>query len=60
LRLPIAVDVEEGVAAVVPAAGAPVVGGPAPDVELPDLAGQPVSFSRFAGRKRVLLAWASW
>ena len=61
LGLPIAVDRDEGVAAVVPAPrSAPVAGGPAPELELPDLDGQPVSFSRFTGRKRVLLAWANW
>ena len=61
LRLPLAVDEAGAVAAVVPAAQTvPAVGGPAPDVELPDVNGQLVSFSRFTGRKRVLLAWASW
>ena len=60
LQLALAVD-EGGVAAFVPASAAPPTAGtPAPDVELPDLDGQPVSFSRFTGRKRVLLAWASW
>ena len=61
LRQPAAVDARHAVVAVVPAPGDPLAaGGPAPDVELPDLTGQPVSFSRFTGRKRVLLAWASW
>ena len=64
LRLPVAVDEETATAAVAPAAAersAALAGGIAPDVELPSvLDGQPVAFSRFTGRKRVLLAWASW
>ena len=61
LQLAVAVDEVAGVAAIVPAAAAPpAAGSRAPDIELPDLDGQPVSFSRFTGRKRVLLAWASW
>jgi hypothetical protein len=62
LGLPFASDVGEGIAAVVDAPDVETIrpGAPAPDVTLPDLDGQPVSFSRFTGRKRVLLAWASW
>ena len=61
LRLPIAVDPEEGVAAVVPApVDVPAVGRPAPDLVLPDVDGNEVPFGRFTGRKRLLLAWASW
>jgi hypothetical protein len=61
LRLPLALDVEEGVAAVVPAPDdAPVSGGAAPELVLPDVDGNEVSFGRFLGRKRLLLAWASW
>ena len=61
LRLPLAVDADEGIAAVVPApVDVPAVGGPAPELVLPDIDGNDVSFSRFTGRKRLLLAWASW
>lgn len=31
-----------------------------PDITLPDLDGQPFSFSSLRGRKVVMVAWASW
>ena len=31
-----------------------------PDITLPDLDGQPFSFSSLLGRKVVMVAWASW
>lgn len=31
-----------------------------PDITLPDLEGQPFSFSSLRGRKVVMVAWASW
>jgi peroxiredoxin len=59
----LAVDVEHSAAALAPAAhdGAALeVGSAAPDVELPDVDGNPHSLSELAGRKRVLVTWASW
>jgi peroxiredoxin len=58
-----AVDVEHGVVALAPSAAgaAPLeVGQPAPELELPDVEGTSHSLSELAGRKRVLVTWASW
>ena len=37
-----------------------LTGGLAPDLVLPDVDGRPHSFADQAGRKRVLVTWASW
>lgn len=62
LGRPVALDAERGVAVLGEPADA--VAGPAsleaPPFTLPDLDGVPVSLSDFAGRKRLLVAWASW
>lgn len=62
LGYPLAVDPDHAVAAVAPAPHpSPLaVGSPAPDLELPDVDGTPHSFAALAGRKRVLVTWASW
>lgn len=57
-----AIDAEHSLLALAPACGGPAleVGSDAPDVELPDVDGQPHALSELAGRKRVLVTWASW
>ncbi len=62
LGLALAVDAEHRVAALVHGADRPAasVGDLAPDLDLPDLDGTTRSFGALAGRKRVLVTWASW
>ena len=62
LGLALAVDADAGVAALAHGADAPAagVGDTAPDLSLPDVDGTVRSFDELAGRKRVLVTWASW
>jgi peroxiredoxin len=63
LGYPLALDEEHSVAAVAPpphASAGAEVGAMAPELALPDVDGSVHSFSSLAGRKRVLVTWASW
>ena len=63
LRRPLAVDADHAVVAIVPPAAersVALVGGDAPDLVLPDVDGQLHAFADQAGKKRVLVTWASW
>jgi hypothetical protein len=63
LRLPLATELDAAVVALGDAAderAAAMATLDAPPFELPAVAGGTVSLEQFAGRKRVLLAWASW
>jgi peroxiredoxin len=58
----LAVDPEHAVAAILPAVAraAVAVGDRAPEIALPGVDGQVHSLQESAGRKRVLVTWASW
>jgi peroxiredoxin len=63
LEYPLAVDAAHLVVALAPPAHSSAVvavGSAAPDVALPDVDGVTHSLSELAGRKRVLVTWASW
>lgn len=62
LGLALAVDADHDAAALAHGADQPAaaVGDVAPEIELPDVDGTLRSFADLAGRKRVLVTWASW
>jgi peroxiredoxin len=63
LGYPLAVDADSAAAALAPVPHREppaAVGSKAPELELPDVDGNRVSFSSLSGRKRVLVTWASW
>ena len=62
LRMPLVHDEEHGLWALGPATvtGRALATAEAPDLELPDLDGNPFRLSSLLGRKVLLVAWASW
>ena len=63
LGMPVVTDAEHGLTAIGPAtagSGRALTTAVAPDVELPDVDGNPFRLSSLLGRKVLLVAWASW
>lgn len=59
----LAIDLEEAIAAITEPAderAQALAAGQAPDLDLLDVDGNPLRFGDLAGRKRVLVTWASW
>lgn len=61
LRMPLVHDEDHGVWALGPSSGGrALITAEAPDLELPDVDGNPFRLSTLHGRKVLLVAWASW
>jgi hypothetical protein len=63
LGMPLVTDRERGLSALGPATavtGRVLTTAVAPELELPDAAGNPFKLSSLRGQKVILLAWSSW
>jgi hypothetical protein len=62
LGMPLVGDEERGVWALGPstATGRALESAAVPDIELPDVDGNPFKLSSLHGRKAIVVAWASW
>jgi hypothetical protein len=61
LGMPLVHDAEHALWALGPASGGHALdSAEAPDLELPDVDGNPFKLSAMHGRKTLLVAWASW